>query len=236
VLHLLAAEMGIDLRLPDTGAAARELRDVGRAGSGVRRVPAPADPAEPAPVPKPGEAVLASWHQLVDDGALLADEPYLAGTARPARVRLSAATAIEIGVAPGDLVTVRSGRGSVTLPCELAAMPDRVVWVPTHSAGSHVRRSLAARAGVVVRIAAGGTARPAGVDTFGVDQRRGTALGAELTAARDTAVTVERPPAGSRPPAAGPPGTAAPPAVPTAATPVAPAPRTVGDEPAGGRP
>ncbi|WP_261554881.1 NADH-quinone oxidoreductase subunit G [Frankia tisae] len=160
VLHLLAAEMGVDLRLPDTGAAARELRNVGRAGAGVIRVPAPSDPAEPASVPGPGEAVLATWHQLVDDGALLVDEPYLAGTARPARARLSAATATEIGAAAGDLVTVRSGRGSVTLPCELTVMPDRVVWVPTHSPGSHVRRSLAARAGVVVRIAAGGTARP----------------------------------------------------------------------------
>ncbi|MCK9924522.1 NADH-quinone oxidoreductase subunit G [Frankia sp. AgPm24] len=156
VLHLLAAEMGIDLRLPDTGAAARELRGVGRVGSQIARVPAPTEPAAPAAVPGVGEAVLASWHQLIDDGVLLAGEPYLAGTARASVVRLSAATAAEIGVRDGEPVRVSTGHGSITLACAVTAMADRVVWVPTHSAGSHVRRSLGASAGAVVRIAASG--------------------------------------------------------------------------------
>ncbi len=40
--------------------------------------------------------------------------------------RLSAATAAEAGVADGDLVTVATDRGSVTLPLEVVAdMPDR---------------------------------------------------------------------------------------------------------------
>jgi NADH-quinone oxidoreductase subunit G len=159
VLHLLAAEMGIDLRLPDTGAAARELSATGRPGAGVVRVPAPAEHAEPAVVPSAGEAVLATWHQLVDDGALQAGEPYLAGTARRPLARISAATAAEIGASAGAPLTLTSGRGSITLPCEITAMPDRVVWVPTHSPGSHVRRFLAERSGVVVRISA---ARPPG--------------------------------------------------------------------------
>ncbi|CAO5175937.1 NADH-quinone oxidoreductase subunit G [Frankia sp. AiPs1] len=194
VLHLIAAEMGLDLRLPDTGAAARELRAVGRAGDAVTRAPAPAQPAAPAAVPAAGQALLASWHQLVDDGALLSGEPYLAGTARPPVVRLSAATAAEIGARAGEPVRVSTGRGSITLPLELAALPDRVVWVPTHSPGSHVRRALGVTAGAVVRIAASALPRPAADDTFPVDQWRGTALGADLSAARDTTVQVRTPP------------------------------------------
>ncbi|MCM3886936.1 molybdopterin dinucleotide binding domain-containing protein, partial [Frankia sp. R82] len=150
-------------------------------------------PAAPAAVPVVGEAVLASWHQLVDDGALLAGEPYLAGTARPSVVRLSAATAAEIGARGGEPVRVSTGHGSITLPCELTEMPDRVVWVPTHSPGSHVRRCLAASAGAVVRIAASGLPRPAADDTFAVDERRGTAVGADVTAARDATVRVRTP-------------------------------------------
>ncbi|SNQ50960.1 NADH-quinone oxidoreductase subunit G [Frankia canadensis] len=171
VLHLLAAEMGVDLRLPDTGAAARELRDVGRAGEGVTRAPAPAAHAAPAAVPAAGEAVLTSWHQLIDDGALQADEPYLAGTARVPVARISAATAAEVGARAGESLTVTSGRGSITLPCEIAVMPDRVVWVPTHSPGSHVRRLLAERSGVVVRLSA---ARPPGREETAGDETLGS--------------------------------------------------------------
>jgi NADH-quinone oxidoreductase subunit G len=154
VLHLLAAHLGVDLGVPDVGAAARELAALGRAGAEIARVPAPVVSAGVVATPGPGEAVLASWHQLLDDGALQAGEPYLAGTARPTRALLSAATAQEIGAVEGWLVTVTSPRGSVTLPLEIATMPDRVVWVPTYSPGSHVRRSLADATGEIVTITA----------------------------------------------------------------------------------
>ncbi|OAA26467.1 NADH dehydrogenase subunit G [Frankia sp. EI5c] len=195
VLHLLAAEMGLDLRIPDAGAAARELSELGRAGDETNRGPAPAE-APAAPVTAgPGEALLATWHLNLDDGALQAGEPYLAGTARPPRLLLSAATAAEIGAVAGQPVTASTARGSVTLPLEITEMPDRVVWVPTHSPGSHVRRSLAEHAGVLVRLTAGGllpteTAPGGGVDTFPVDGTGGTALGSQLAEARDTAVAV----------------------------------------------
>lgn len=152
VLHMLAARMGVDLGVPDVGAAARELATLGRAGAAVARVPAPAATAPALPAPAAGEAVLASWHQLIDDGSLQAGEPYLAGTARPARVLLSAATAAENGLAEGDLVTLSSERGEITLPLATAEMPDRVAWVPTRSPGSHVRTRLAGSTGGVVRI------------------------------------------------------------------------------------
>ena len=85
--------------------------------------------------PGAGQAVLASWRLLLDAGRLQDGEPYLAGTARPPVARLSAATAAEIGVADGDLVTVSTERGAITLPLAVTEMPDRVVWLPLNSAG-----------------------------------------------------------------------------------------------------
>ncbi|MCK9925708.1 NADH-quinone oxidoreductase subunit G [Frankia sp. Mgl5] len=197
VLHLLAAEMGVDLRIPDAGAAARELSELGRAGDETGRGPAPTESVPAAVTAGAGEALLATWHLNLDDGALQAGEPYLAGTAHPPRLLLSAATAAEIGAVEGEPVTASTSRGSVTLPLEIIAMPDRVVWVPTHSPGSHVRRSLAEHAGVLVQISPGGllpteTAPGGGVDTFPVDETRGAALGSQLATAQDTAVTVAR--------------------------------------------
>jgi NADH-quinone oxidoreductase subunit G len=60
-------------------------------------------------------------------------EIYLAGTARPAVARMSAATAAQAGVTDGDKVTVATGRpgqDSVTLPVEVTTMVDDVIWVP----------------------------------------------------------------------------------------------------------
>ena len=74
---------------------------------------------------------LASWHQLLDSGRMQDGEPALAGTARPAVARMSAATAAEAGVADGDKVTVSTDRGSVTVPVEVVPMADHVVWLPS---------------------------------------------------------------------------------------------------------
>jgi NADH-quinone oxidoreductase subunit G len=57
-------------------------------------------------------------------------EPSLAGTARPAVARMSAATAAEAGIADGDKVTVATDLGSVTVPVEVVPMTDHVVWLP----------------------------------------------------------------------------------------------------------
>ena len=63
-------------------------------------------------------------------------EPYLAGTARPAVARVSAATAAAAGVVDGDKVTVSTTAGSVTVPLEVTDMADGVVWLPTNSSGA----------------------------------------------------------------------------------------------------
>jgi NADH-quinone oxidoreductase subunit G len=107
-------------------------------------------------VPRPGrgQAVLATWHQLIDLGSLLDGDEELAGTARPPVVRLSKARAAELGVAEGEPVTVGTERGALTLPLVITDMPDAVVWLPTNSPGSTVRRSLGVPAGSLVTISA----------------------------------------------------------------------------------
>ena len=99
--------------------------------------------------------MLASWHLLLDAGRSQDGEPYLAGTAHRAVVRLSAGTAAECGVADGDPVRVATARGSVTLPLVVTAMPDRVVWLPTNSARCAVRATLGADNGTLVTISRG---------------------------------------------------------------------------------
>jgi len=124
-------------------------------------------PAAPIPTPEPGQAVLATWHQLLDAGSLQAGEKHLAGTARKPRAIVSAATAAEIGVARGDDVTVFTERGSITLPLLVGDLPDRVVWLPANSGGAErlgsaaisfgVRRTLGVDAGSVVGVRAATT-------------------------------------------------------------------------------
>lgn len=149
VLAALADEVGVDLRLTD---AATVRADIERLGSWQgTRATAPAVPAAEAPQPGPGEAVLTGWRMLLDDGRMQDGEPHLAGTARPAVARLSAATAAEIGCADGAPVRVRTDRGALSLPVAVTEMPDRVVWVPLNSAGS-VHGVLGATVGDTVRI------------------------------------------------------------------------------------
>ncbi|MWA02045.1 NADH-quinone oxidoreductase subunit G [Actinomadura sp. LD22] len=157
VLQALADEMDVHLGLPGPEAARRELAQLG-AHRGERPEPPEVVQALP-PHPEEGEALLATWRLLLDRGRLQDGEPFLAGTAKAAAARLSPATAAEIGATAA--VTVSGPRGEVTLPLEITAdLPDRVVWLPTNSAGCALHRDLGAAAGGVVKIASGVLARP----------------------------------------------------------------------------
>jgi NADH-quinone oxidoreductase subunit G len=155
VLHVLADEMDVQLGLPDVAAARAEIS---RVGAGARPTMGSHERGT-VPTPEAGEAVLASWHWLLDDGSLQDGEPFLAGTAKKPRLHLSAATAAELGAGEGDAVTVSTDRGSITLPLVVADLPDRVVWVPTRTADACIRRDLVAAPGAVVRLSAGGDAQ-----------------------------------------------------------------------------
>ncbi|WP_327150912.1 NADH-quinone oxidoreductase subunit G [Nocardia sp. NBC_01329] len=150
VLHSLAAELGVPLALPDTAAARAELDRLGPwTGSTVTP---PSYPAAPPVHPEPGTAVLASWRMLLDRGRMQDGEANLAGIARPPAVRVSAATAVEVGAAEGDPIIVATPRGAVTLPLAVTEMPDRVVWLPMNSPGCSIHTDLGARPGDVVTL------------------------------------------------------------------------------------
>jgi len=151
VLHMLADQMDAPISVPDVDAARVEIR---RLGATAQHPSLHGAAAPTPPEPGPGQALLASWHWLLDDGSLQDGEPFLAGTAKQPRLHLSASTAAEVGVADGDLVTVSSDRGQLTLPLVIADLPDRVVWVPMRTPDAAVRRDLAVPPGSVVRVAA----------------------------------------------------------------------------------
>ncbi|MBB6471385.1 NADH-quinone oxidoreductase subunit G [Sphaerisporangium rubeum] len=146
----ISDHMDVHLGLPDTAAARRELAALGAWRGARPGGPAVSGGAHPAP--RAGQAVLATWHQLIDAGRLQDGEPYLAGTARPVEALLSEATAAEIGVVHGGKVTITAEGGTVGLPVRVADLPDRVVWVPANSPGCSVTRDLRAVAGDVVEI------------------------------------------------------------------------------------
>lgn len=163
VLDAIAAEARTPLGLPDVAAARAELERLGFWRDA--RPPMVGSPREATPDPGQGEAVLAGWRMLLDAGRMQDGEPFLAGTARPPVVRLSADSAAELDVREGDPVTVSTGRGSVTLPLAITDLPYRVVWLPIDSPGSAVYRYLGAHPGDVVRVGPaaddGATGRPA---------------------------------------------------------------------------
>ena len=111
----LATNAMSDHRVP--GPARRRDGGVPRAAHGRRRprrhaglrplegarAAAPTVPPPRFPCRVRGQAVLATWHHLLDSGRMQDGEPFLAGTAPRSRALLSAATAAAVGVGEGDL-------------------------------------------------------------------------------------------------------------------------------------
>jgi NADH-quinone oxidoreductase subunit G len=156
VLDMLADEMGVPLGLRDIEQVRRGIAELATWDGDA--APAPQILAAEPPDVGPGQAVLASWHMLLDAGRLQDGEPWLAGTARRPVARISPATAEEVGVAEGELITVSTDAGSVTLPVVVSDLPQRVVWLPTNQVGVPVHAALRADAGAVVRLSRGGVA------------------------------------------------------------------------------
>ncbi|MFF3341512.1 NADH-quinone oxidoreductase subunit G [Streptomyces flavidovirens] len=150
VLHMLADALDVHLALPDVRAVRRELDRLG-AWSGAHATD-PAESAQPLPRPGAGEAVLAGHRLLLDQGRLQDGDEALAGTRHAAVARLSETTAAGTGVKDGDLLAVSGPAGTVELPLQVTAMPDRVVWLPLNSTGGGVATDTGAVPGQVVRI------------------------------------------------------------------------------------
>jgi NADH-quinone oxidoreductase subunit G len=149
VLDALAEELDVVLGLRTVTAARDELATF--TGYGL----APAQPAPPkqASTAGDGQAVLATWHELLDAGRGQDGDVHLAGTAKPARAIMSAATAAAHGITTE--VTVSTDAGSVRLPVSIGALPDHVVWLPTNARGCAVRPTLRAVHGTIVQLSGG---------------------------------------------------------------------------------
>ncbi|SOD72321.1 NADH dehydrogenase subunit G [Jatrophihabitans sp. GAS493] len=159
VLHALAEELDVDLALPSVETARAELQRLGVANT---RASAPTVAASSAPAASAASPVLATWHELIDAGRAQDGDLNLAGTAKPVVARLSPATAAAGGITDGALVSVSTGRGTITVTALVENLPDGVVWLPTNAHGSAVRAELAAVAGDPVTIAASDPAATAG--------------------------------------------------------------------------
>jgi NADH-quinone oxidoreductase subunit G len=153
VLEAIAALMDVTLNTGDVMAIRRELGAM--PASRAERPAVPTTAAASVATPGAGEAVLATWNQNLDLGSLQDGDEALAGTARPPVARIGKDLADTLGVVDGDLITVSTDRGGVSLPAAITDLPPQVVWLPTNSPGSTVRRSLGVNSGAVVRLSAG---------------------------------------------------------------------------------
>ena len=151
VLDMVAGAAGTELGTRTVTDIHAELAEF--SGWDGPRHDAPAVQAAPAHPVSGGEAVLATWRLMLDAGRGQDGEPHLAGTAHRPVAMLSAGTAQAAGLQAGDSVLVSSKSGSLELPVMVTAMPDGVVWVPQHSVGSSVYRTLGVGAGAVVALA-----------------------------------------------------------------------------------
>jgi NADH-quinone oxidoreductase subunit G len=153
VLNALAEELDVDLRLGTVEQARAELL---RLEKSTARPPAPSvDGARPQP-PESGEALLATWAELIDDGRMLVGDEFLAGTAKPARAVISPATAAQVGVADGGSVAVSTDAGTLALPVVIdESCADGVVWIPATARDHPVRRTLGVGSGATVRLTSG---------------------------------------------------------------------------------
>ncbi|HVK22262.1 MAG TPA: NADH-quinone oxidoreductase subunit G [Actinokineospora sp.] len=151
VLDSLAVEMDVDLFTQTPAASAADLA---RLPLVARTATAP----DVASAATNGGVKLATWRMLLDNGSLQDEEPNLAGTARPVIARLSLKTATDHGIAVTGTVKVSTDRGAITVPLQVADLPDGVVWLPGNSGDSAVRAVLGAGHGSPVAIAPGGNA------------------------------------------------------------------------------
>jgi len=139
-----------------------QIGEVATVHSVLAALPPVADrsqPERPADSPTPalgaGQAVLSTWHWLLDDAAGLAGDDLAAACAPRPVARISEATAARVGVSQGQQLRVASQFGGITLPVQITDMVDHVVHLPTKSPGSHVNEALAVTSGAVVQLGLG---------------------------------------------------------------------------------
>ena len=154
VLGMIAATMDVALGASDVLGIRRELGGLG-AWTGARSAAPSVRNAATVPTVD-GQLTLSSWRALIDSGVMQEGEPFLAATARPVVVLVSAAVAQSLG--SPESVTVTGPTGSLTLPLEIGNVIDGAVVLPMNSPGCSIARDLGVRNGDGVDVRAGGNA------------------------------------------------------------------------------
>ena len=150
ILSALADQMGAPINLLSSKAAAKELQSIGKWDGATGAKPEVALIAEQSV--SGSQAILRSWRLLLDLGTLQSGEANLAGTARASEVVISRNRADALGAIDGDLITVSSERGSITLPARIGNISDSDIWLPRNSVGSQSIPHLGSASGLVVTV------------------------------------------------------------------------------------
>ncbi|MGH1563694.1 NADH-quinone oxidoreductase subunit G [Mumia sp. DW29H23] len=150
VLAGIAEAAGRDLGFRTPEGAAAELAELGDWDGA--RAPKPEVVPGRAPRTDPSDVVLDTWRRLIDDGRGQDGDRHYQATARPSVALLSAATARATGVREGDEIVLRTDRGAVAVPVDVADIADGVVWTPANSNGLSLLRILGAAYGDVVTV------------------------------------------------------------------------------------
>ncbi len=150
ILAGIAEELGAPLGFRTVAEARADMVSLGP-WDGARETPkkSAGRTAKPKALRR-GQWALATWKQMLDNGVMQVGDEHLRGTARAAHARVNQ-TAYD-GLGAPEAVTVTGDRGTLTLPVEVADLPDGVVWVPANSLGNGVLADLASpNSGVSVK-------------------------------------------------------------------------------------
>ena len=144
ILAGIAQQLGAPLGFKTPHEVRTEMESMGPWDGPRPSLDSPQEPKK-KPRAKAGGFVLSTWKQLLDKGVMQDGDVHLAATARPAVARINAAAYDELfGMLEGVATAILTGdRGAVTLPVEVADLPDGVVWVPANSFGRGVLADLA---------------------------------------------------------------------------------------------
>ena len=151
ILSMLADEIGKTINLATVKSARNEFESIGNWDGSKNSM----KPVEASSVINASgdEAVLNSWRNLLDKGAMQDGEDNLAGTARKSVVVISPARAKSLSVSENDLVRVSNDYGAITLPCSINDIEDSSVWLPRNSQSSQLIRNLGTVSNSIVKVA-----------------------------------------------------------------------------------
>ncbi len=138
ILAGIAEELGTSLGFKTVADARAQMEEMGP-WDGERSSLGAFETVASATSSTTGGLALATWKQLVDNGAMQDGDKAYRATGRAPVVRVSRTAYAAVG----PTVTVTGDRGSVTMPAEPADLADDVVWVPAGSFGRGVLADLA---------------------------------------------------------------------------------------------